>query len=110
MRANVITVNNGQGRLLGGGRVEVTGNDGSREVQARNVIVATGSVTAQPPIPGTDLEGVVNSDQLLQLETIPARLAVVGAGAVGLEWADTFGTLGSKITIFEMLGQILPAA
>jgi len=110
MKGNWITVLNGHGRLLGGGRLEVNGDDGPQEVQARNVIIATGSVPAQPPIPGTDLEGVVNSDQLLQLETIPARLAVVGAGAVGLEWADIFGTLGSKITIFEMLGQILPAA
>src|SRR5947207_3883111 len=92
MKANRITVFHGHGQLRGGGRVQVRSDGEEQEVEARNVLIATGDVPAPPPIPGMGLEGVVNSDQLLQLESIPSRLAVVGAGAVGLEWADIFGT------------------
>jgi dihydrolipoamide dehydrogenase len=110
MKSNGIATFNGHGRLTGPGEVEVAGQEGPQPVRARNVILATGSVPASPPIPGADLEGVVNSDQLLQLKSIPQRMAVVGAGAVGLEWGDIFAELGTKITVFEMVEQILPPA
>src|SRR5437763_869230 len=80
-------------RLQGGARLHVQGDGEEQSVEAQSLIVATGSVPAQPPIPGTELEGVVNRDRLLQLGRIPGRLGVVGAGAVGLEWADIFGPL-----------------
>src|SRR5262245_15859537 len=109
-KKNGVTAFNGHGRLVGRGEIEVTGEGGETRVRARNILIATGSVPARPPIPGADLEGVVNSDQLLRLEKIPERMAVVGAGAVGLEWGDIFAALGTKITVFEMVDQILPPA
>lgn len=112
MKKYEVPVFDGHGRILSPGEIEVTPTQGGepQRVRARNVIIATGSVPAAPPIPGADLEGVVNSDQLLQLPEIPKRMAVVGAGAVGLEWADIFSELGTQITVFEMVPQILPPA
>ena len=110
MKKNGVAMLNGTGQIRGPRRVQVTGAEGQRDISANNILIATGSVPAKPPIPGAELEGVVNSDQLLRLEKIPARLAIVGAGAVGLEWGDIFNELGSKITVFEMVDQVLPPA
>jgi dihydrolipoyl dehydrogenase len=78
-------------------------------VQARHLILATGSVPARAPIPGSNLPGVVVSDDLLQLQEIPSSLVVIGAGAVGLEWADIYRSLGAEVTVIEMMPQVLPA-
>jgi dihydrolipoamide dehydrogenase len=110
MKKNGIDVLNGAGRFRSAHELEVSGNGESRRVTAANVIIATGSVPSRPPIPGAELEGVVNSDQLLQLPSIPKSLAVIGAGAVGLEWGDIFNALGTKVTVIEMLDRILPPA
>lgn len=110
MKKNKIEVVKGMGKFLTPHEVEVTGADGVRRISAANVVIATGSVCASPPIPGSDLEGVVNSDQLLQLPKIPKSLAVIGAGAVGLEWGDIFGELGAKVTVLEMVDRVLPPA
>lgn len=109
-KKNGITAVQGHGKLLGRGEIEVTGEEGATRLTTRHVVVATGSQPARPPIPGAELEGVVNSDQLLRLAQVPGRLAVVGAGAVGLEWGDIFAALGSQVTVFEMVDQILPPA
>jgi dihydrolipoamide dehydrogenase len=101
---------NGLGKFRSAHEIEVTGEGGAKRVTAGNVIIATGSVPSRPPIPGADLEGVVNSDQLLQLPSIPKSMAVIGAGAVGLEWGDIFNELGTKITVLEMAPRILPPA
>ncbi|MFN3648536.1 MAG: dihydrolipoyl dehydrogenase [Armatimonadota bacterium] len=110
MQKNKVTVINGKGRFLSPSEVEVTGDQGTQKVTAANLIVATGSIPSAPPIPGSDLEGVVNSDQLLALPTIPKSLAVIGAGAVGLEWGDIFHELGAKVTVLEMADRVIPVA
>jgi dihydrolipoamide dehydrogenase len=108
MKKNGIDVLNGFGKLTGPNQLEVDLKEGPRKVTANNVIIATGSVVAKPPIPGSDLPGVVNSDTLLALPTIPKSMIVIGAGAVGLEWGDIFHHLGTKITVIELMGRILP--
>ena len=110
MKKNGIEVVNGHGKFKSAHELEVNGEGGSRRVTAGSVIISTGSVCSRPPIPGADLEGVVNSDQLLQLPSIPKSMAVIGAGAVGLEWGDIFNELGTKITVLEMAPRILPPA
>jgi dihydrolipoamide dehydrogenase len=110
MKKNKIEVLQGLGKFLSPTEVEVTGNAGTRKVTAANIVIATGSVCARPPIPGIELDGVVNSDQLLQLPKIPKSMAVIGAGAVGLEWGDIFNELGTKITVLEMVDRVLPPA
>ncbi|MBU1879671.1 MAG: FAD-dependent oxidoreductase, partial [Chloroflexi bacterium] len=88
----------GRGRIAGGTadgwRVTVRGLDGSeQDVTGRKVIIATGSVPARVPIPGTDLLGVVTSRELLRLQKQPRRLVVIGGSVVGLEFASIFATL-----------------
>jgi dihydrolipoamide dehydrogenase len=96
----------GRGRLLGGGRLAL--EDG-REVEARNILVATGSSPALPPVPG--LEGnprVVTSTGLLSLPEPPRRLAIVGGGVIGIEFASLFSAIGVEVSVVEMLPEILP--
>jgi dihydrolipoamide dehydrogenase len=102
MKANGITVMSGHGRLAGSGRVQV----GDEQVNAADVIIATGSVPARPPIPGAEL--TLDSDGILELREIPGRLAVIGGGVVGMEWGALFAALGSKVTVLEMMPQVLP--
>ena len=77
-------------------------------VSARQVILAPGSITARPPIPGLDLTGVITSTQALDISDVPARLIVVGGGVIGLEFACIYEALGSQVTILEMMPTLLP--
>jgi dihydrolipoamide dehydrogenase len=78
-------------------------------VEGRNVIVATGSSAALPPIPGlAGNPAVVTSTELLDLKAPPARLAIVGGGVIGIEFASFFSTIDSEVTVMEMLPEILP--
>ena len=79
------------------------------EVSARNVMIATGSTPVRLPIPGVDMPGVVTSDGAFMLPEVPARIVVVGASAVGAEWACLFNAFGSHVTIVEMLPTVVPA-
>ncbi|MER3427931.1 MAG: dihydrolipoyl dehydrogenase [Pyrinomonas sp.] len=109
MKKNKITVFKGTGRLNLPGRVEVTGEDGKKEtVHTKNIIIATGSVVR--PIPGfeTDGERVINSDQILELKEVPKSLIVMGAGAVGVEFASIFSRFGCETTIVEIMPRLLP--
>lgn len=93
----------GKGRIEGsadGWRVNVQGPDGERQtVTGRHVVVATGSVPARVPIPGTDLPGVVTSRELLQITQQPRRLVVVGGSVVGIEFASIFAALGTQVSV-----------
>ncbi len=110
MKKNGIDVLKGFGKFRSAHEIEVAGDEGTKRVTAGNVLIATGSSVSRPPIPGIELEGVVNSDTLLRLPTVPKSMAVIGAGAVGLEWGDIFNELGTKITVLEMLPRVLPPA
>ena len=107
-KKNGITPVRGRGRLAGPGRVEVVGEDGRRTLTARNVLVATGSVPREIPLAPADGERVLNSDQILELQQVPESLVVLGAGAVGTEFASIFASFGSKVTLVEMLPRVLP--
>ncbi len=94
--------------LLGSGLVRLASG---AEHRAEHVIVATGSVPAMPPIPGTKgNDRVVDSTGLLAITQIPTRLAVIGGGVIGVEFASLFATLGSEVTVIEMLDEIVPFA
>src|SRR5258708_15307522 len=80
-----VTVITGQGRLVAPNALEVASETGTQRVQARSILIATGSVPVRAPIPGADLPGIVTSDDLLRLTQAPRSMAGVGAGAVGLE-------------------------
>ena len=76
---------------------------------APNIIIATGSETKWLPIKGTDEPRVVDSTGLLNLETLPKRLAIIGAGVIGMEFASVFNRFGSEVTVIEYLKECLPA-
>jgi dihydrolipoamide dehydrogenase len=77
--------------------------------QGKNLILATGSSPALPPIPGTkDNPHLVTSTTLLDIKTLPASLVVIGGGVIGVEFASLFSTLGVKVTVIEMMDEIIP--
>ena len=78
-------------------------------VAAKNIIVATGSETKWLPIKGVDDPRVVDSTGLLQLETQPKKLCIIGAGVIGMEFASVFNRFGSEVTVIEYLKECLPA-
>lgn len=82
---------------------------GGVEYTARNMIIATGSKAKMPPIEGIGEEGVVTSDGLLDIEEVPRRLCIVGAGVIGMEFASVFNSFGSEVTVVEFLKECLPA-
>lgn len=100
-----VTVVSARGRFEGPGRVSADGVTYTSD----HVIIATGSVPAVPPIPGVaDNPAVVDSTGILSLPEIPKRLAVIGGGVIGVEFASLYSTLGSEVTVIEMTPEILP--
>jgi dihydrolipoamide dehydrogenase len=108
VRSRKIVTLAGTGTLGAGRTVTVTGADGSTTtVQGRHVVLASGSVPRT--IPGFSPGGpVMTSDEVLMLEHVPGRVAVIGGGAIGCEFASTFADLGAQVTILEGLPKILP--
>ena len=103
-----VEVFNGVGSLRGGRTVDVAlGDGGSATITGDSVMLASGSVPRL--IPGFERGGpIMTSDEVLDLDTLPARVAVIGGGAIGCEFASTFADLGSEVTILEGLPKILP--
>ena len=102
LKAGGITTFKGSARLAGKGVLDVSGE---QQLQAKDIVIATGSAVARIPLPGAEL--TIDSDQILELKEIPRRLAVIGGGVVGMEFAAMFAALGSKVTVLEMLPQVL---
>src|SRR5215831_9961193 len=101
LKANGVEMVTARGRLAGGTRVAA----GGQEIGARSVLLAPGSVVALPPIEGVEL--CLTSDTILGLDHVPGSLLVIGGGVVGMEFAGIFSLLGSRVTVVEMLDQIL---
>ena len=100
-----ITLVRGRASFIDANTVSV----GSDFVAAKNIIIATGSETKWLPIKGIDDPRVVDSTGLLNLETLPKRLAIIGAGVIGMEFASVFHRFGSEVTVIEYLKECLPA-
>jgi dihydrolipoamide dehydrogenase len=129
LKANGVTVVNGHARFVAPTAVEVVGvgdaplgaggplynappaADGRLQarLEGRNLIIATGSTPVLLPIPGIDLPGVVTSDGAFLLGEVPRRIVIIGASAVGAEWATMFHAFGSEVTLVELLPTVLPA-
>jgi dihydrolipoamide dehydrogenase len=108
MKGRGITVFNGTGTLHPDHRVHIAGNDGTEHtVTGTDIVLAAGSLPRT--IPGFDIDGtvVLTSDEVLDLDTLPASVAVIGGGAIGCEFASLFADLGSTVTVFEALPAIL---
>ena len=107
-KSNGVTGVRGHGRLLGGGRVEVTDPDGNvSELSAGHVVIATGSTPVELSVAPFDGEHIVDSWGALEFESVPERLGVVGAGVVGLELGSVWQRLGAEVVILEALEEFL---
>lgn len=107
MRKNKVEVIRGNARLLGGGKIEVNG-DKPQTVEAKNIILATGSEARMLPGLQPDPELILTNIEILNLKAIPRSLGIIGAGAVGVEFASIFNRFGSNVTILEMLPRLVP--
>jgi dihydrolipoamide dehydrogenase len=108
MKGNNIDVFDGLGTVDAARTVTVKANDGSQQqFSADKIILATGSVPFIPPMPGVDGQNVINSDTCWNLPAVPESLICVGGGVIGIELACMFSAIGSKVTVLEMLPNIL---
>lgn len=103
-----VTIHRGAGTLKEPGLIEVEGADGAVALESRKVILAVGSRPLVPAAFPYDGQLVVTSDEALSMTELPESVLVVGAGAVGCEFAGLYATLGRKVTLVEMLPQIVP--
>ncbi len=94
----------GQGRFAGSDVIEVNGD----RLRFRRAAICTGARAAAPPIPGIEEAGYLTNETVFSLTELPGRLGVIGAGPIGCELSQTFARLGSRVTLFEMGGHILP--
>jgi dihydrolipoamide dehydrogenase len=109
LRKNKVTVLAGRGRMLGRGRVGVAATDGQEsELAAAAVILATGSRVRS--LPGLDIDGrsVISSDDALFLDHVPASVIVLGAGAVGVEFASMYRSMDSQVALVEVADRLVP--
>lgn len=100
---NRVDVAAGEALIAGPDSVMVDG----KEIKTKRVLLATGSCSAKPPFPGAGLSGVITSDEILELTAVPPRLAIIGGGVIGLEFACIFHAFGSQVTVFEFQPGIL---
>jgi len=100
----------GTAKLAGQGKLAVTGANGeSREIVAENIVLATGAQATLPPGFKLDGQRVITSQEALDLPRQPKRIAVLGGGVVGTEFACFFAAIGSEVTLIEMLPRLVPA-
>ena len=104
MSSSGITLIQGSAHFKDAHTVTVNGED----ISAKNIIIATGSHAKMPPIEGIDTEGVISSTELLDIDHVPQRLCIIGAGVIGMEFASAFRSFGSKVTVVEFLKECLP--
>ncbi|MBI2879583.1 MAG: dihydrolipoyl dehydrogenase [Candidatus Rokubacteria bacterium] len=107
-RKNKITLYPGRGSLEGPTAVRVQGRDGVQALEAKAVILATGSVPKSLPGVAIDGERVISSNEAVRDEAAPGSLIIIGAGAVGVEFADVYAAYGVKVTLLEALPRLLP--
>jgi dihydrolipoamide dehydrogenase len=94
--------------LKGGGKVEVKSDSGTQTLEAKNIIIATGSEARMLPGLTPDAEFILTNIEILNLTTVPKSLIIIGAGAVGVEFASIFRRFGSEVAIIEMLPRLVP--
>ena len=98
----------GSGRLAGGGRVEITEGQKGTLAARREIIVATGSQPKSVPGIEIDRKRIITSDEAIHLKEVPKSIAIMGSGAVGVEFGSIFRRFGSEVTIIELLPRLVP--
>ncbi len=106
-KKNKITWIKGTARLAGPGKVEVTGSE-TQTLDAKEIIVATGSAPRSVPSVTIDHERIITSDEAIHLKAVPRSLVILGSGAVGVEFASIYRRFGSEVTIIELVDRLVP--
>jgi dihydrolipoamide dehydrogenase len=104
-KQNNVQLIKGKAQIISANKILI---DGQKEISASHIVIATGSKAAELPFLKWDGQKIINSDNLLELESVPETMLVIGAGAVGLEWALIYSYLGSKVTVVEIMDTIIP--
>jgi dihydrolipoamide dehydrogenase len=109
LKKNKVETIHGYGRLAGPGKVSVSNSKGqAQEVQARSIVLATGSEAKMFPGLQPDAKAILTNIEILDLKEVPKSLVIIGAGAVGVEFASIFHRFGTKTTVLEMLTRAVP--
>jgi len=108
IKKNKVNLIKGRATIADSSRVIVETEEGDYQIKAKNIIITTGSSPANLPLEKIDTEDTLTSNEALDLKEIPKDLLIVGGGVIGLEFAHIYGGLGTKISIVEMLSNILP--
>ncbi|MHB2207183.1 dihydrolipoyl dehydrogenase [Methylobacterium sp. CM6257] len=109
LKKNKVDTFHGTGRIAGAGRVEVIAEDGGNQMlETKSIVIATGSDVARLPGVTIDEKVVVSSTGALELDRVPKKLLVIGAGVIGLELGSVWRRLGSEVTVVEYLDRVLP--
>jgi len=108
LKSNNITKINGEGKFISNREIKVElANGKSQIIQFDKAVIATGSEATMIPLKGFDLDGVITSNEALSLKEIPESMCIIGGGVIGSEFASIYSALGTKVTIVEMLPQIV---
>ncbi len=108
LKKNRVAVVRGSARLTGAGQIAVAGEGGTETLQARNILIATGSDHAELPGVAIDEKRIVSSTGALSLPRVPKRMVVIGGGYIGLEMGSVWRRLGSEVIVVEFLDRIVP--
>ena len=108
LKKNGVETSHGHGRLRSANEVEVATERGVQVFSADNVLLATGSVPAEIPIAPSDGHLILTSDDALRMPKVPRQVAVLGGGAVGVEFASIYRSFGAEVSLIEMMPRLLP--
>jgi dihydrolipoamide dehydrogenase len=108
LKKNKVTVMKGDAKLLSPGKIQLKGDAGTTEVEARNIVIATGSEARSLPGYDLDEQSIISNIGALNMQSIPASLLIVGAGAVGVEFASIYQSFGTKVTLLEVAPDLMP--
>ena len=107
-KANKVTPIQGHGKILSGKRVEITNGDSTEIIEAKNIILATGSKPIEIGSAKFDDTNIVDSTGALEFKAVPKKLGIIGAGVIGLELGSVWARLGSQVTMLEAMPDFLP--
>jgi dihydrolipoamide dehydrogenase len=107
LKGNNVKRLEGEASFINSKKIKIETESKTEEIEADNIIIATGSQAAVLPIPGADLEGILDSRAVLDLKELPQSMVIIGGGVIGMEFAFIFSNFGVEVTVVEYLDQIL---
>ena len=108
MKKNKIDILTGHGKLLSKKKVSVTSGNNAEEYKAKNIIIATGSRSRELPSLPQDGKKIIGYREAMTLPKQPKKLIIVGSGAIGIDFAYFYNTMGTEVTIIEFMDRIIP--